>query len=56
MEEKYMQISFEKVMELILNEERAKIRKFYMDTLGKPTADMMDSYKPTDSETMKLFS
>ena len=56
MEEEYMKISFNKVIELILQEERQKIRTFYLNKLGKQTADMMDSYTPTESETLKLFS
>ena len=56
MEESYFKISFAKVLELVLNEERQKIKSFYMGVLGKPTADQMDSYVPTDSEILKLFT
>jgi hypothetical protein len=56
MEEEYMKISFTKVIDLVLNEERVKIRKFYYDTLGKATADIMDSYTPTDSQIMTLLT
>jgi len=56
MEEEYMKISFTKVIDLVLNEERMKIRKFYYDTLGKATADIMDSYVCTESEIMKLLT
>ncbi len=55
MEEEYMRIPVMKVIELALNEERQKIRRFYLDTLGKATADVMDTYKPTDSDILKLF-
>lgn len=51
-----MKIPMSKVIEIVLNEERQKIRKFFLDKLGKPTADMMDAYIPTDSEVLKLFS
>jgi len=51
-----MKISFTKVIDLVLNEERMKIRKFYYDTLGKATADIMDSYVCTESEIMKLLT
>jgi len=54
-EEQYYKISVPKVVELVLQEERDKIRKFYMDKLGKATADQMDSYLPTESNILKLF-
>lgn len=44
-----------KVTELVLNEERQKIRNFLLSTYGKTTADCMDTYVPTESEIMKLF-
>jgi predicted protein tyrosine phosphatase len=56
MEEEYMKISFTKVIDLVLNEERVKIRKFYNDMLGKATADIMDSYVYTESEIIKLLT
>jgi len=56
MEEDYFKISFAKVMELVIKEERDKIRNYYLETLGKPTADYMDQYVPTESEILKLFS
>lgn len=49
-------VSFNKVMELVLTEERAKIRKFYSSTLGQATADAMDNYTPTESEVLKMFT
>lgn len=55
MEEIEVKISLTKVLELALAEERNKIRKFYLDTLGKPTADIMDTYVPTESEILKLI-
>ena len=56
MEENFFKISMTKVLDLLLSEERLKIRKYYLDTLGKATSDLMDSYVPTESETMKLFT
>lgn len=55
MEEPMYSIPVSKVFELVLNEERQKIRKYYLDVLGKATADIMDTYVPTESEIMKLF-
>lgn len=55
MEDQYFQIPVKKVIELVLTEERAKIRKHYLDALGKPTADVMDSYIPTESDVLKMF-
>ena len=55
MEEPLYSIPASKVFELALNEERQKIRKHYLDTLGKATADIMDTYVVTESETLKLF-
>lgn len=56
MEEQYFKISYAKVMELVLQEERERIRRFYSDVLGKPTADQMDNYVPQPSEILKLFT
>ena len=56
MEDKYFEISFSKVMELVLNEERQKIRNHFMKILGSATAEQMDSYVPTESEVLKLFT
>lgn len=56
MEEQYFKISYAKVMELVLQEEREKIRKFYLDLLGKATSDQMDNYVPQPSEILKLFT
>ena len=56
MEEQMLQISFAKVMELVLQEERQKIRNHFLKILGAATADQMDSYVPTDSEVLKLFT
>jgi len=56
MDEEYFKISISKVIEMVLSEERHKIRKFYMDTLGKATSDMMDTYVPSKSEILDMFS
>jgi hypothetical protein len=56
MEEEYFKISMSKVVEMIQAEELSKIRKFYLDKLGKATADILDSYIPTQSEVVKLLS
>jgi len=42
-------------MELVLNEERQKIRKFIKEKLGDTTADFMDVYPITESEVLKLL-
>ena len=55
MEELMYTIPVSKVLELTLNEERQKIRRHFLDTLGKATADVMDSYVVTESETLKSF-
>jgi len=51
----YVKVSFDKILELALQEERMKIKKHYLDVLGKPTADIMDTYVCTESEVMKLI-
>jgi len=48
-------IPVSKVLQLVLNEERQKIRKFLLDTYGKVTADCMDMYVPTTSGILELF-
>ena len=55
MEDEYLKISLNKVIEMILTEERQKIRRFYKDKLGDATADMMDGYLITESEILNLF-
>lgn len=55
MEDHYIKLCLLDVINLILDEERQKIRKFYSDTLGKSTADAMDSYTPEDSALMKII-
>lgn len=55
MEELFLKISVTKVLEMALIEEREKIRKYYMEVLGKPTADFMDAYVPTESSILKMF-
>lgn len=55
MEEPMYSISVSKVLELVLNEERQKIRKFLHDTYGKVTGDCMDTYVPTPSTILELF-
>ncbi len=56
MEDQFFQISFAKVMELVLQEERQKIRNHFLKVLGAATADQMDSYEVTESEVLKLFT
>ena len=56
MEDQFFQISFSKVMELVLQEERQKIRNHFLKVLGAATADQMDSYEVTESEVLKLFT
>lgn len=51
----YIKIPLTKVIDLILTEERHKIRKHYNDTLGKATADHMDSYIIVDCELLKII-
>ena len=55
MEELMYNIPASKVMDLVLNEERQKIRNFLLATYGKTTSDCMDTYVPTESEIMRLF-
>lgn len=40
---------------MCITEERARIREHYSNTLGKQTADYMDTYVPVPSEVLKLF-
>lgn len=56
MEDQFFKISFAKVMELVLQEERQKIRNHFLNILGKSTADQMDSYEITESNILKLFT
>jgi len=56
MEDEYLKIPMTKVIDMILSEERAKIRRFYKDKLGDSTADLMDVYPVTESEILKLFT
>jgi len=56
MEEEYFKISMEKVFELRSSEIIQDIRRFYLDKLGKATADMLDAYEPKPSEILKLFT
>lgn len=56
MEDQFFTISFSKVMELVLQEERQKIRSHFLKVLGAATADQMDSYECTESEVLKLFT
>lgn len=53
--EPVMHVPVAKVIELVLQEERAKIRAHYTNTLGKSYGDNMDTYVPTESEIFKLF-
>jgi septum formation topological specificity factor MinE len=55
MTEDYVKIPLVKVIELILMEERNKIRKHYLETLGKPTSDVMDTYVIEDCEILKIL-
>lgn len=48
-------VSLKKVMDLVLAEERAKVRNFYATTVSQATGDLMDGYTPTDSEILKMF-
>lgn len=56
MEDEYLKIPMTKVIGMILQEERNKIRRFYKEKLGDPTADLMDAYVETESEILKLFT
>lgn len=55
MEDMHFKIHITKVIDMCITEERGKIRKHYSDTLGKQTADYMDSYQPSQSDVLKLF-
>ena len=56
MEDITLHISLTKVIEMVLQEERMKIKKFYATQLGQPTADYMDQYVPTESEVLAMFT
>lgn len=53
--EHMMHVPVSKIIELVLQEERAKIKAYYTTTLGKSYGDTMDTYVPTESEIFKLF-
>ena len=42
-------------MDLVLMEERARIKAFYATTLNQATADLLDTYTPAESEVLKMF-
>jgi len=48
-------IPVSKVMEIVLTEERTKIRKYLYDSYGETTAKCLDTYPITESEILKLF-
>lgn len=54
-EEAYVKIPLSKFIELILAEEREKIREHYHATLGKSAADHMDTYVVVDCELFKII-
>jgi len=56
MEEITLHVSLTKVIEMVLQEERMKIKKFYATSLGQQTADYMDTYVPTESEVLAMFT
>ena len=56
MEDEYLKIPMTKVIDMILGEERQKIRRFFKDKLGDATSDLMDVYPVTESEILKLFT
>jgi len=51
----YVKICVIDLVELILKEERQKIKKFYLESSGKSAADLMDSYVAEDSEIIKIL-
>jgi len=56
MEEPVYSIPVSKVMELVLMEERQKIRNYFQKILGEATAAQMDSYVPSESDVLQLFT
>jgi hypothetical protein len=56
MEDEYLKIPLDKVIGMILEEERQKIRRFYKETGSQAMADLMDVYPVTESELLKLFT
>ena len=55
MEEMFVQISVSKIMDMALHERDEQIRKYYMDTLGKPTADLMDTFIAPPSHILSFL-
>ena len=55
MEEMFVQISMSKIIDIILHERDEQIRKHYMDTLGKSTADLMDSFVAPPSHILSFL-
>ena len=56
MEDEYLKIPINKVIDRIRGEERQNIKNWLLEKVGKPTADLMDMYVPKESEIFKLFS
>ena len=55
MEEMFVQISVSKIMDMALHERNEQIRKYYMDALGKPTADLMDTFVAPTSQILSFL-
>ena len=55
MEEIVLKLSLSKVIELILNEQRADIKKFYTNTVGQSAGDILDTYVPSDSPILNTL-
>lgn len=56
MDEVMFKVPLKKVLDLILSEERAKIKNFYASAVGQSAADMLNNYVPTESEVLKMFT
>lgn len=55
MEEMFVQISVSKIIDMALTERTEQIRKFYMDNLGKPTSDLLDTFVAPPSKILSFI-
>jgi hypothetical protein len=50
-----LNISVDKIIELVLAEQKADIKKHLLTTVGQPGADLVDSYVPNPSGILSVL-
>ena len=55
MKEITLNLSLDKILELVLAEQRAGIKKHLIATVGQPGADLVDSYVPDPSGILSVL-